>query len=71
MLSSFTIKEDCTILKNNSFTYKAGSKEVLVVFGENEYVEYHEEKRYHIKSLSQNEMYLDNVKYHRVSKLLP
>lgn len=49
ILSSFSIM-DCSILKNNSFEYKAGSKEVLVVFGENEYIEYHEKKKYYIKS---------------------
>ena len=48
-LSSFTVN-DCTILKNNSFTYKVGNKEVLVVFNDDVYVEYHQDKKYHIKS---------------------
>ena len=48
-LSSFTIK-DCSILKNNSFEYKVGSKDVLVVFTDDEYVEYHEKKKFYIKS---------------------
>lgn len=43
ILSSFTVI-DCSILKNNSFEYKVGNKEIVVVFGEDEYIEYHEEK---------------------------
>ena len=42
--------EECSFLKNNSFTYRVGTKDVLVVFGENKYVEYHENKKYYIKS---------------------
>lgn len=49
-LTSFTSKKECSILKNNSFKYKVGSKDVLVVFGENDYTEYHEKKKYFIKS---------------------
>lgn len=48
-LMSFTAK-DCSILKNNTFKYKVGNKDVLVVFGEKEYTEYHEKKKYFIKS---------------------
>ena len=49
VLSSFTVN-DCSILKNNSFEYKVGKKEILVIFGEDEYIEYHENKKYYIKS---------------------
>ncbi len=42
--------DDCNILKNNAFKYKVGSKDVLVQFGEDEYIEYHENKKYYIKS---------------------
>lgn len=49
-LSSFTTLKDCSFLKNNKFTYKVGSKDVLVVFGEDKYTEYHEKKKYYIKS---------------------
>ena len=42
--------DDCNILKNNAFKYKVGSKDVLVQFGEDEYIEYHENKKYFIKS---------------------
>ncbi|WP_299670468.1 hypothetical protein [uncultured Polaribacter sp.] len=48
-LMSFTA-QDCSILKNNSFNYKVGSKDVLVVFGADDYIEYHEKKKYYIKS---------------------
>ena len=37
VLSSFTVN-DCSILKNNSFEYKVGKKEILVIFGEDEYI---------------------------------
>ena len=51
VLLSFTSKvKDCTILKNNSFIYKLGKKDVLVVFTENKHVEYHDDKKYSIKS---------------------
>ncbi|AUC85635.1 hypothetical protein CW731_10200 [Polaribacter sp. ALD11] len=49
ILCSFTVK-DCSYLKNNSFKYKVGSKDVLIIFGDEEYIEYHENKRYYIKS---------------------
>lgn len=42
--------KDCTVLKNNSFTYKLGKKDVLVVFTENSHTEYHDDKKYTIKS---------------------
>ncbi|WP_088324511.1 hypothetical protein [Polaribacter tangerinus] len=44
------ISKDCTVLKNNSFTYKIAGKEVLIVFGENNYIEYHQNKKYFIES---------------------
>ena len=49
ILSSFS-PENCSFLKNNSFEYKVGSKNVLVVFSDEDYVEYHENKKYFIKS---------------------
>ena len=49
MLMSFSSK-DCSVLKNNSFTYRNGGKDVLVVFEENKHAEYHNDKEYYIKS---------------------
>ena len=43
-------KIDCKILKNNNFTYKTGGKEVFVVFKENKHIEYHNKRKYYIKS---------------------
>ncbi|TVZ56503.1 hypothetical protein OD91_1789 [Lutibacter sp. Hel_I_33_5] len=61
-LSSFSIKQDCTVLKNNSFTYKLGKDKVLVVFNEDKHTEYHEEGKYIIQSdikwISECEYYL-------------
>lgn len=48
-LMSFSA-QDCTTLKNNNFVYKNGGKEILVVFGEDDYVEYHNKKKHYIKS---------------------
>lgn len=42
--------QDCTILKNNSFTYKLAKKDVLVEFGESKHVELHQKGKYYIKS---------------------
>jgi len=42
--------QDCTILKNNSFTYRAAKNNVLVEFKEKDYIEYHLDKKYYIKS---------------------
>ena len=42
--------QDCTILKNNSFVYKLAKQDVLVEFGEENHVEYHQKKKYYIKS---------------------
>lgn len=42
--------QDCTILKNNSFTYRAAKNNVLVEFKEKEYIEYHLNKKHYIKS---------------------
>ena len=59
VLSSFTVK-DCAFFKNNSFNYTVGVKEVLVVFGETSYIEYHENKKYYIKSFIE---WLPNCEY--------
>ena len=42
--------QDCSILKNNSFTYTLAKQEVLVEFNDDTYVEYHNDKKYFIKS---------------------
>jgi hypothetical protein len=42
--------QQCEILKDGSFTYKLAKKEVLVQFKENNHVEYHQDKKYYIKS---------------------
>lgn len=44
------VAQKCEILKNASFTYKLAKKEVLVEFKENKHVEYHQDKKYYIKS---------------------
>ncbi|TMM29875.1 hypothetical protein FDT66_08360 [Polaribacter aestuariivivens] len=50
-LMSFTDKDkDCAILKNNTFTYRNGSEDVIVIFKENDHVEYHNDKEHFIKS---------------------
>ena len=49
MLMSFTSK-DCSILKDNSFTYRNQGKNVLVVFKGNKHAEYHNDKKFYIKS---------------------
>lgn len=43
-------KKDCSSLKNNTFTYRYAKKDVLVVFGVNDYIEYHNKKKHFIKS---------------------
>jgi len=50
VLLSFTSEKDCSILKNSNFTYKNGGKEVFVVFKKNKHIEYHDKKKYYIKS---------------------
>ena len=47
-ISSFS--QDCSILKNNKFTYKLAGKDVEVEFKENEHFEYHQKRKYYIKS---------------------
>jgi hypothetical protein len=42
--------QDCTILKNNSFVYKLGGKDVHVDFGVDQHVEHHKKGKYYIKS---------------------
>lgn len=44
------VEQDCSVLKNNSFTYKLSKDDVLVEFKENKHVEYHQDKKYYIKS---------------------
>lgn len=46
----FTVKKECEILKNSNFIYKNGGKEVFVSFKENKHVEYHNKKKFFIKS---------------------
>lgn len=47
---SFSSKKDCSILKNSNFIYKSGEKEILIVFKNNSYIEYHDHKKYFIKA---------------------
>ena len=42
--------QECEILKEGSFTYKLAKKDVLVQFETNKHVEYHQDKKYYIKS---------------------
>ncbi len=49
LLMSFS-SNDCGVLKNNVFTYRNSNKDVIVVFEENKHVEYHNKKKYFIKS---------------------
>ncbi|QOD59717.1 hypothetical protein H9I45_10155 [Polaribacter haliotis] len=49
-LMSSSSKKDCTILKNNTFSYKNGSNNVVVIFKENKHVEYHNKRKHFIKS---------------------
>ena len=42
--------QDCSLLKNNSFVYKLAGNDVLVEFGVESHVEYHQKKKYYIKS---------------------
>tara|TARA_R110001632_G_scaffold107700_5_gene217413 strand:- start:2190 stop:2567 length:378 start_codon:yes stop_codon:yes gene_type:complete len=81
LVFSFVVDaQECTILKNNSFTYKLAKKEVLVEFTDNEYIEYHQGKKYYIKStiewISDCEYYLEiqettlpNLPFQKGSKL--
>ncbi len=64
MLMSFASK-DCSVLKNNSFTYRNGGKDVLVVFEENKHAEYHNDKEYYIKSDIQ---WVNDCEYYLVIK---
>ena len=51
LLFGFTVNEECgETLKNKNFTYKNGSKEVFVSFKETKYIEYHNKKKFFIKS---------------------
>lgn len=60
-LMSFT-KDDCSILKNNQFTYRNAKKDVFVTFNDNKHVEYHNNREHYIKSeiqwVSECEYYL-------------
>jgi len=49
LLMSFN-SDDCSILKNNIFTYKSANREVIVVFNGNKHIEYHNNKEFYIKS---------------------
>jgi len=50
ILLSFKPTQNCSKLKNNSFTYTLAGKKVLVKFTENEQIEYHQNGKYFIKS---------------------
>ncbi|MCI2229977.1 hypothetical protein MC378_12435 [Polaribacter sp. MSW13] len=54
---------DCSILKNNTFTYRNAKKDVLVVFKDKKHVEYHNNMAHYIKSdidwVSDCEYYLE------------
>jgi hypothetical protein len=59
ILTSF-IKKDCSVLRDNHFTYRNANKEVLVIFKGNEYVEYHNNKEHFIKAEIQ---WISNCEY--------
>ena len=50
LLFSFTFAQDCSILKNHSFTYRLGGENVYVDFFETEQIEYYQKRKYFIKS---------------------
>ena len=41
---------ESSVLKNNTFTYEYGGKDVIVVFDNNEHTEYYNNKKHYIKS---------------------
>ncbi len=45
-----SVAQKCEILKNNSFNYTLMKKKVLVEFTGDKHVEYHNDKKYYIKS---------------------
>lgn len=48
---SFTgMAQDCSILKNNKFTYRLAGQDVFVEFQENTHKEKHQKGKYYIKS---------------------
>jgi hypothetical protein len=47
---SFGPSKGCGILKDGTFTYRNSKKEVLVIFKDKKHVEYHDNKKYFIKS---------------------
>ncbi|QTD36183.1 hypothetical protein JL193_08365 [Polaribacter batillariae] len=47
---SFTTENDCTILKNNTFSYKTQGENVVVIFKGNKHIEYHNKRKNFIKS---------------------
>lgn len=57
------VEQDCTILKNNSFTYKLAKQDVLVEFGEAKHVELHQKGKYYIKS---NVEWISDCEYYLV-----
>ncbi len=64
ILTSF-IKKDCSVLRDNHFTYRNANKEVLVIFKGNEYVEYHNNKEHYIKS---EVKWISDCEYHLTIK---
>ncbi len=50
LLMSFGPSKGCGILKDGTFTYRNSKKEVLVIFKDKKHVEYHDNKKYFIKS---------------------
>lgn len=50
-LMSFVKKDNCaSYLKNKKFTYRVAKEDVLIVFKNNKYIEYHKNRKYFIKS---------------------
>lgn len=48
---SFAKKDNCaSYLKNKKFTYRVAKEDVLIVFKNNKYIEYHKNRKYFIKS---------------------
>jgi len=62
---SFSSSKDCGILKNNTFTYRNSKKDVIVVFKDNKYIEYHNNKEFFIKSDIE---WVSNCEYYLIIK---
>ena len=64
-LCSSVLAQDCSILKNNTFTHRVAKQEVLIEFKEHTYIEYHQDKKYFIKS---NIEWISPCEYHLIIK---